>query len=316
MQEINVINTEAEIIVNLDKIIKYHQGSKLYLHDSNDNTNYKTDITIKSIIEKSEGNSAIKKDYLYFEIADRFLPDNTHKYNLLGLVKNLIELEWGYYLTHKKEGKNEINELKILSSIIKELKILLNLIHEKNNINVETLINLKENKSFGKIYKRYDVPGMQIKLERPYENKQIIELLIRNRKTELIELAQIHLPNIDFNSLNWSDSDLDEILEMTNQPFRDFRAVWLFGKLVSESILNYLKGEIDWKQGDIEITKDQGVIIYTLLIIFNLIDFEVEKEHLKNGIDDTGKAKYIRSYFRKDLKNSEEMFYTILESRN
>jgi len=95
-------------------------------------------------------------------------------------------------------------------------------------------------------------------------------------------------------------------------PFRDYRAKWLFCRHVSKTVLQYLKGEMEWNQGNIDVTENQGVFIHTLLSLFDLIDIEQE---LKN-ITARDKAKYVRSLFRSDLKDKDEEFIRFTKTRD
>lgn len=319
MEKIKVARVKAEVTVNLDTIIKYHPSSNIYLNNRDSNPEYTTEIEIIGVMEKSGAEYIINDAYKYTDIVEKLLPDPSHKFNLLVLVHHLIEIEWGYYKSYTlptNKAEQDFNEHQQMVALLKQLKVLHKLLENQNIRNIETKIQLQESKSFGDIKKIYDVKGMQVITLDPDENRQIIQFVIANRKQELKGYYQLHLPMVEFDTIVWTEEEIDKLINVIQQPFRDFRALWLFGKLVSEKVLCYLKGELTWDQGDIEITKDQGVIIYTLLAVFQIIDPELEKEHIKKKINDAEKAKYIRSFFRKDLKNADETFYEITINKN
>jgi hypothetical protein len=105
---------------------------------------------------------------------------------------------------------------------------------------------------------------------------------------------------------------LQEAIDRMALPFRDFRAKWLFCKLVCVTVLEYLKGEMEWNQGDVMVTENQGVFIHTLLCLFNLIDQEQESKN----VTPRDRAKYVRTFFRKDLANNDEAFIEFKKVRN
>lgn len=317
MENVKAIKLEAEISADLNTIIKYHPASRIFLEHLPPGQTYRTTIELKGIVETSEQGYVLKDDYKYSNIYERATinihprPDLIHESNLLVLVKHLIELEWNYYSSHNipdEVGNFVLNERARMGELLEELKILYAFLEKDNPRNLQTKLQLRETKSFGDRNKTYDVTGMQVTIANsPDESIAITNLLIANRKAELKELYRLHFPMVDFEDITWDPTWIEETIAQLKQPFRDFRAIWLFGKLVSEKVLDYLKNEMEWNQGSTEITKEQGVIIYTLLSIFHLLDLD---EELKFK-DDAGKAKYIRSFFRKDIKDLEEKFYEI-----
>lgn len=306
-QPISII-TEVTVNADLNKIIKYHPSSSIFLNEKSA-IEYVSTFNIKMLLMEENGQLVPKSDYRYSEIVDLCLPESTHENTLLVLVKNMIEINWGYYTSYflvDDDGKQLINLHEEIKAKLEELKIL-TLIKEGDNFkDVETKIKLRETISIDRnTSRRYDVKGMQVELLNAEENKEITELLIRNRIIELCKPDYKFYPLHDVEILDWSSIEIEKAIFRMKQPFRDYRAQWLFCKSVSETVLKFLKGEMEWNQGNIDITDKQGIFIYTLLILFHLLD-PVEELKFKSNRD---KAKYIRSFFRKDLINIEERFY-------
>lgn len=302
---------ELTIKPDLERIIKYHPASGVFL--SHDGTSeYMTTFTVKILLEERNGIDYIHPDYNYAHVLDSSLPAEGHDGSLLVLVKNLIELEWGYYLSYYKldeASQIHINHHKHATKLLQDLKILFQIIEEKKTQNVSGKLQLREMKSVGRKLKAYNVPGMQIDFEDEDECLAVMQVLINRRIKTLYKTEYYFFPfNVqdfdDYNSLA-----IQAAIDRMCLPFRDFRAQWLFQRLVCEKVLAYLKGEMQWNQEDHDVTEAQGVIIHTLLALFNLIP---EDQELLNDTP-RKKAKYVRTFFRKDLADNEEAFHKFVK---
>lgn len=311
----NLIPKVIEVTVkpDLNTIIKYHPASKIYL-DINKEEEYSATFRLKLMVSEIDGEHIPIADYKYAEIVARTLPDSKHENDLLVLVRNMLELEWAYFETYYVLDENKeqyINLHTKVTAILEELKVL-HTMREANNVGkIYGQLDLTENKDFGKINKQYIVPGIQLGFSSKQDITAVIDILANNR---LKELATPEYYFFDFHE-ELSDCTPEKIqaaIDRMKQPFREFRAKWLFRKYVAETILNFIKGEMNFNQGDVLITENQGVLIHTLFCLFNLIDPEQEMKNVTARL----KAKYIRTLFRRDLQNNDEQFVKIEDIQN
>lgn len=297
---------DLTVNADLSKIIKYHPASKIYLDV--DKPEYKTSFQVKMLLMEVNGELTPHPDYIYSKIVDKTGINPSHENTLLVLVKNMIEIEWGYYASYFSKddhGKLLINQHTEIKDLLHDLKVLK--IQKENNTIVETKLTQKEYGSLpSQDPKRlYNSDGMQVDVSSRIENLQIIDLLFNNRIEALKDPVY---PIFHYSSTpieEWSIEQIEEAIDYVSQPFKDYRALWLFGKFVTETVLAYLKGEIEWNQGDTEITEKQGVFIYTLLLLFHLLKPDEELKFKS----DRDKAKYVRSFLRKDTKDNKEQFF-------
>jgi len=314
-QEYIVQLQKLEVSADLNRIIKYHSASKIYLNKQTA-LNYRSVVEVKWIVENidkvmndpNKENLTIHPDYRYADIVDKILPDPSHENTLLVLVKNMIEIEWSYYASYfskDEKGKFLINQHAEIKGLLQDLRVLK--LQQESNTIIETKLTQRE---YGtapdqESNRLYNVKHMQVEVVNREENLEIVNLLFKNRVNALRNPTYPIFTNSEKNIENWSITEIDKAISDVSQPFRDYRALWLFGKLVTETVLAYLKGEMNWNQGDTEITEKQGVYIYTLLVLFHLLKPEEELKFKS----DRDKARYVRSFLRKDTKDTEESFY-------
>jgi hypothetical protein len=315
MNEVLSILKDVTINADLKTIVKYHPASAVYLNDKT-KIEYITTIPLKFSYREIEGEQIFLPDYHYADIADTNLPEEGHDNNILAMVKNLIELEWGYYKTYYVIDETKGTNINLHSHVIKqleELKVLVTIL-EQNKVNdVSGQLRLTELKPIeqGKL-KRYNVEGIQVEFSDDTEKLEVIRLMANNRIKELSK-PEYHFYNFKSEEFTeYSSTQLQKSIDRMALPFRDFRAQWLFCKLVCQTVLNYIKGEMIWNQGEIMITEQQGVFIHSLLCLFNLIDPVQEDKN----VTPRDKAKYIRTYFRKDLADKDEAFIEFIKVEN
>lgn len=299
MNNLVALPLEFKIQADLKTIIKYHSASSLYFTKKNELEYWKV-VKVKVLQGEEDTEFNPIKDYRYEEIANRILPDPSHSNTLLALVQHLVEIDWEWHaqsFIKDDHGALVHNEYDGLRQILNELKTLVSMLDNEGIAQIRTKVQLTETKPFGDKAKVYDVKGMGIQIFHSNENKEIVQLLIKNR---IANLRRFHIDlffSENFAEIDWNLEKINEAIALLTPSFQAYRANWLFCKLVSETVLKYLKNEMEWNQGDVEVTEKQGVFIHTLLALFNFIELEQE---LKNKTD-RDKAKFIRSFFRKDI---------------
>lgn len=305
-----IIEPIIDIPADLAVIAKYHNGTKSLVDPSNNNK-ITTQADIKLLLAEKGKETLLVDDFNYGKIANEILPDINHAGNLLVLVRNILDMDWGFYSSYTVETirGHSINLHSELGQLLKELKILKE--QAKSDGILQTKVKLRELKQVGKSQVPYDKLGMGVTINSLEENKEIITLLINNRLKQISSLNYLYLHLTDKLPSEWGVSDIDNILEYVKQPFPDYRAKWLLGRYATQTILAYLKGEMDWNQGNVDVTQSQGVLIYTLLLLFGIIELDIEDDKPK-FLSDHNKAKLVRSFLREDLKNKEVEFYKIL----
>lgn len=306
MNNLIALELDLKIKADLKTIIKYHPASTIYLTKENALEYWKV-VNIRILQEKEETEFNPIPDYRYEDIINRTLPDLSHSNTLLALVQHLIEIDWGFHtqsFVKDEDGRLLLNEYDELRQILNELRTLVSILDKEDILQVRTKVQLAETKPFGDRPKVYDVKEMGVQILHSNENKEIIQLLVKNRIDRLLKFHYDLFPYENFHEIDWTLERIEDGIAKLAQPFPDYRARWLFCKRVSETVLDYLKGEMDWNQGDIEVTEKQGVFIHTLLALFNFIEIDQE---LKNKTD-RDKAKYIRSFFRKDIDGTYPLY--------
>lgn len=305
-----VIEPITDINADLDVIAKYHNGTKSFVDSSKNNT-ITSPADIKLMFATHGEETMLVDDYNYGKIANETLPDLSHTGNLLILVRNIVDMDWGYYSSYTSETiqGDSINLHSELEQLLTELKILKE--QAKSDEILQTKVKLRELRQVGKNQVPYDKPDMAVTVNSLDENKEIITLLINNRVKQISSLDYLYLHLTEKLPKDWEVTDIDNILEYVKQPFPDYRAKWLLGRYATQTILAYLKGEMDWNQGNIDVTQSQGVLIYTLLLLFGIVQLDIEDDKPR-FLSDRDKAKLIRSFLREDLKSKEVEFYKLL----
>ncbi|MBB6236917.1 hypothetical protein HDC90_001534 [Pedobacter sp. AK013] len=307
-----IIEPITGINANLDLIAKYHNGTKILLNPNQENK-VKTQVDLKLMFATdNNGESKIVNDYHYGKIVAETLPDVNHAGNLLVLARNMMDIDWLYYQNHTAETieGSDINLHSELEQLLKDLKVLK--LQTASDGILQTKVKLRELRKVGKSEVPYDVEDMGVTVYNLHENKEIVTLLLNNRLKLISELDYLYVPLIDTTPNEWKISDIDELLAYLKQPFPDYRAKWLFGRYATQTILTYLKGEMDWNQGDVEVTQNQGVLIYTLLLLFGVVHLDIDEANNPKYKSDRDKAKLIRSFLRQDLKDKEVEFYNLM----
>ncbi|SES06340.1 hypothetical protein [Pedobacter rhizosphaerae] len=308
--EYNFVTEEiTEIIADLDIIAKYHSGSKALLHPDKPNI-LSTKANIRLLIGKEGDKLSLVDDFNIAKVVLETGLEHSHVQNLFVLTRNMIDIEWGYYKTHfTSEDTNEINLHSRLRILISELKILKEQLEGRGIL--ETKIKLRQLMNNGKSMVPYDVPNMGVTIDSKEENLEIIKLVLLNRFRQITELSYLYLHITTEEPSKWSADIIEQMLEYFYQPFSDARAKWLFGRYATQNIIAYLKAETNFHKEDIEVTQQQGVLIYTLFLLFGLIDIKIE-DGIPEFKSDRDKAKLIRSFLRQDLKDKEIEFYNLM----
>lgn len=290
MTEILYHLKDFDIEADLNTIIKYHPASKAFLNKKTAmKYSKKVYLHIKGTIENKK--FIPHSDYDYIAITNNILPDPSKRFTLLALVSNLIEFEWQRFKNYE------------MIPVLEELKLLLEIRKNDKYDSLYTKLALTEPNKLKPGKERLDVEAMKIVSKEPYENKQIVDLMINNRIDKLFSTDNSFY---DFQYLDRSIHPNSIItLELVNKFLSELKYKSItfkatdFAKLISKTVIIFLKNEMDWKQGTVEITKGQGVIIYTLLMLFKHIDPTLINAHNT----DTSKAKYVRTF----LLNPEKM---------
>ncbi|RZK27255.1 MAG: hypothetical protein EOO43_00090 [Flavobacterium sp.] len=318
MEEFGTDTRKLQLTADLKTIIKYHPASKLYLNDTTTET-YTSTAKVKLVAKKgADGKfSNPVSDYDLDTVILKALPKpysnefrDEHEANLLVLVKNLIQFEWEYFETFYKtniETKTTSNLHATVTDHLKELKILYSILEEKQTSDVVTKLNLTYIDEFKK---RKNVTDKQVISSDEEESKQIIQLLIDNRLRLLMNPEYFYY---QFNGIeDLTSKEFELAINRMEEPFKYHRGEFLFTKYIAQVITDYLKNEINWGTLYIGISEAQASIIYTLLLVFNILnpnEYEYERS-------DRDKAIYIRSLFRNDLKNNGEQFFKFTDVIN
>ncbi|WP_316797123.1 hypothetical protein [Pedobacter agri] len=302
------------IEADLDIIARYHEGTKGMLYQDKSNT-VDTAVNIR-LLYKVEGESAsIFEDFNIGKVVEQIQLDPIHVQNLFVLLRNMNDVEWGYYQSYfsSDDAVNGVNLNAELKSLIIDLKILKAQL--TTDAILETKVKLRELKKVGKSEVPYDVLGMGVTINALEENKQLINIILDNRVNQIKAISYLYFHITDTSPDDWDDDLTDNILDYLAQPFPDYRARWLFARLATQKISAYLKGETKFYQDDVEVTQSQGLLIYTLFLLFGIIDikFEDDKPIAKSDRD---KAKLVRSYLRQDLKDNDIEFFNITITTN
>jgi len=297
----------SDITADLDIIAKYHNGTKSLIDSENNNT-VTAQAHIKLMFAKHGDEAQLVDDYNYGKTASETLPDISHAGNLLVLVRNILDMDWGFYSSYNMETiqGDSINLHSELEQLLTELKILKE--QSKSEGILQTKVKLRKLNQVGNSEVPYDIANMGVIINSLDENKEIITLLINNRLKQISSFDYLYTHLFQTLPIDWEISDIDTILKYVKQPFPDYRAKWLLGRYATQTILAFLKGEMDWNQGNKDVTQSQGVLIYTLLLLFGIVQLDIEDDKPK-FLSDRDKAKLIRSFLREDLKNKEVEFY-------
>ncbi|RBQ05840.1 hypothetical protein [Pedobacter miscanthi] len=299
------IETIHNINADLNIIAKYHKGTSLQLDKIKNKNKINTQVDIKQLyISINKNEEEVTDDFSCGNLI-KLLNSEEHAANLLILVRNMINLEWAYYQSYQMETTDikSINLYKELESLLKELKILKSQsVSEKI---LQTKIKLRVKNPLTKIVTDFEDGGITI--DNVNENQEIIQLLINNRVRLIKDLEHLYIPITTVHPEDWTDEIINKILPIVHQTFDDQRAKWRFGRFVAKTILNYLNEETDLNPQNVDLTQDQAVIIYTLLLLFGIQEIEFAGEY--NMKSSRQKAKIIRSFIRSDLDNEEKEFY-------
>ncbi|WP_029275270.1 MULTISPECIES: hypothetical protein [Pedobacter] len=304
-----VIEEIGNINADLNIIAKYHDGTRSLLNPNKSNIiNATANIRL---LYKIDGEEAyITNDFNIGKVTHKVQIEESHLQNLFVLLRNMNDVEWGYYQAHfsSDDAINGINLNAELKSLITDLKVLKAQLSTDEIL--ETKIKLRELKKVGKSEVPYDVRGMGVTVNGLDENKQLIKVILKNRIKQIQDISYLYYHITDSHPSGWNDDLTDEILEYLQQPFPDYRARWLFGRYATQKILAYLKAETTLQEKDIEVTQSQAVLIYTLFLLFGVIDIKIEND-IPVSKSDRDKAKLIRSFLRQDLKDKEVEFYNL-----
>ena len=299
-----------DIEADLDIVGKYHKGTKELVHKEKSNL-VNTTASIRLLYQVDNDKASIFEDFDIGKIVDQLKFERSHVQNLFILLRNMNDIDWQYYQTHfsSNDAVNGVNLNAELKSLITDFKVLKKQLASDGIL--ETKIKLREFRTIGANQIPYDVTGMGVTVKNLEENKQIIKIILDNRVKQIEEISNLYSHITEISPIEWSVELTEEILKYLKEPFPDYRARWLFGRLATQKILTYLKSETNFFQNDIEVTQQQGILIYTLFLLFGFIDIKFEDDAPVSKLD-RDKAKLIRSFLRQDLKDKEVEFYNLM----
>ncbi|RZK68272.1 MAG: hypothetical protein EOO85_24680, partial [Pedobacter sp.] len=159
---------ELRVNASLNKIIKYHPGSRIY-KSKGFKGEYKFTVPIQVKVIILDGEQVIHPDYRYADIIDRTIPidGKKHENTLLVLVNHMIEMEWGAYIS--SFPSDNFDEFRHLSALVKELKILKSFKIPRPKMAFYSKIKGTE-RGGSNPNLDYDVEGMQVVIKNKYEN--------------------------------------------------------------------------------------------------------------------------------------------------
>ena len=303
---------EIKIPAELNTIIKYHKPSKVFM---NEDTAVQYSKWIKIyvlVIDEFTADPA----YNYNEIVDKTFPEfvdkSRHQNNILAMVGNLIELEWNYVIEARQHiqihhsANEEINISDYAVSLLQSLNKLIE-IKQQFIQDTDIVINPKKSTSSHN-HKKHLIRDLQIKIDGDLKvKKQIIDLLIKNRIDELNSPLYTFL-NFNFSSRNISHKKINKLIDQLTftKSFEDL--AYLFKKRVCHLLLFYMRAEMGWHDKKKTLTEAQGEFIYTVLLLFNLM----EPEALIGHHNPRKKTNYVWTFFKTDPKYKDVKFPEII----
>jgi antitoxin component HigA of HigAB toxin-antitoxin module len=309
MQEFSPIySIEIPLLVDLDLICKYHELSKCA-------TNHRLarGLSVKEfasqckyfyrVIGSGTDELAIHPAYNLFGLPNDILPKN-HADNLLYLVKAFITHEWTYYyeriLDHNTSRAIYLQSNTTVDTIelgYSELEDFFKLVRASENANDITGLSFRygKNKSTanGEIKNKetitrvlkYTIEDSFIRLQKPW-NPFIKEIF-----------KSIEIP---------TSKELEQLIEsIEGLLLTEKKALSTFKRLLSITILNYLKEERVNKHWEEEMPGSNLEIVYMLLAMFGLIDDKLISKH--RSVHD--RTKYARSIIESPERNARDNSY-------
>ena len=298
MDKYGTTTRDLSIKADLNKIIKYHPASKIYLNQ-NTEKDYQSIVSVKVIAKVTDTTEEILPDYNYTAVSMKASLSKEDSFNLLVLVKNMIQMEWGYFETFYKKQERPRKDINLHATIIKhlqELQILTSILEEGETDQVVTKLNTTKTDDYGR---RLNA-DKQVVSSSPTESKQIIELMIENRIQLLSNPEYAYYQFHTITTLN--SQQLSEAIKSMSEPFDYLNAQSLFCKYVVETLIDYLKTEVEQEESYNGFSESQGALMYTLLVVFNLINPKVERNNDKQK-SDRQKANYIHSLLKEENKD-------------
>lgn len=301
-------NADLLVSVNLNEVAQYHgsipkQIDQLVMDGlSTDVYQVTIKVSVIALLEENELHPA----YTYFDYAKTAGISEDKANHLIYVVYLLCKYEWNIYnhalLTQDSTREislpnnwNEHDALNLIDLALNELKHLRLLCQflEDNLNKISITINHKSNKPRNKEAKghrdQYIVENLDIKsveLVTP-----ILETAIETHFKAMQNSPNVHLTFAIAQIETPTYNSLQKAIEsLPPQPTQD-AAISTFRKLVAECSLTYLNNETNLKSKPNEISPDQAEIIYSILALFRIIDFELIDRHA----DRTSRVKYVRS---------------------
>lgn len=249
-------------------------------------------------------------DYKFQDLAQILNISDEHQNNILAIVSNMIEFGWNAalnlaYNTSSKDH-TEPDFVNLDGEILSHLQVILNLLVTKEHFfsESEILFNPKTILE-GKYGKSSLVKEQQVKVkEDKYLKKELIDYTIKYHLEQLSSpiFDYIHHQLPDFPDL--TISNIGELLSSFAPSITQEELKHRFIKDVCDTVLRYLKDEADSKAVGANLSKEQGELIYSLLLLFNMVTLDHHKLH------DTprNKAKYITTFFKTDSDSKRRTF--------
>lgn len=284
----SVVSISREADISL--IAKYHHSSSIFYDSKRPNKRiFSIDVVLRWSMYRGK-KTEIHADYNVEQICQELGLHASHVSNLLVMVNNICSLDFGGHYDFKetyidKKRMNAHHEMfPSFLGYIQELAILKSAQEDDSSSSVK--INSKGKGGFSLISKE--------------ERLLIVDILIQKRLQELKECSYDLLFEIG-GIENWSSEVLRKyVKELKKMPTGE-KAQRILARMVSLMILNYLKGEkllMSKHENDVNMSQKQGVVIYTLLLVFNILN-KSQAEKVRSAED---KAKYIHSLID-DKKN-------------
>jgi hypothetical protein len=300
---------DLPITVNLNDVLKYHEGTRSKIDHLQENNlsveTYETTVNVNVIA--APGKNEMHPAYAYFDYIKQVGIIDSLANTLIYIVHAFCRNEWNFYqhslLTNEIDrdislanGRTDHNTYYSLIDIAREnldqLRLLCQFI-EGDLSHIDITINHKTAKPKNKEAKGYR--NLYISENLSIKSLTVVTPMLRTAIDTIFKSLQTS-PNTyltaALNKIKTPTSALiQEAIESLPKQLSQDASLSAFRKLIVQRCLLFLNTETNIQSKVNEVSPDQGEIIYSLLSLFGIIDFDLIDGHA----DRTSKVKYIRS---------------------
>lgn len=300
-------NADLLISVDLKKIAHYHGSIPLKIEQltKDDLLSDGYPVTLKVSVIASLMNSELHPAYAYFDYTNNSGITEEKANHLIYIVHLLCKYEWNIYthaivnhnntrdlyLPHGTEEKS-FNFINVALNELSRLRLLCQF-HERNLTELAVTITHNGTKPRNKNAKGYRNKYVVERLE--IEDVELVRPILKTAIDSHFKLIQEsrnpYLVHAISNIKTPTSSTLQLAIDSLEPQPTQGAALSTFRKLIAKRSIQYLNNDTELTSEPNEISPDQAEIIYSLLALFRIIDFELIDGHS----DRTSRVKYIRS---------------------